>query len=105
MAIYTVLYFPVFFFVRYISFEKQFGDKEGIEEAIRNKRRMQYEEELKENPYNYDIWFDYIRLEETSGSVAATEEIYERAIAQVPPFPQKRHWRRLVFAMDTACLQ
>jgi len=48
-----------------VSFEKRFGDKEGIEEVIVGKRRFQYEEELKKNPNNYDIWFDFIRLEGT----------------------------------------
>jgi hypothetical protein len=47
----------------WISFEKRYGDKEGIEEVIVGKRRFQYEEELKKNPSNYDVWFDYIRLE------------------------------------------
>ena len=30
-------------------------------------RRFQYEDELKANPYNYDAWFDYVRLEEQAG--------------------------------------
>lgn len=35
-----------------------------------NKRKFMYEEEVKQNPTNYDAWFDYVRLsEETSREV------------------------------------
>jgi hypothetical protein len=36
----------------------------GIEDVIVAKRRKQYEGAVKENPHNYDAWFDYVRLEE-----------------------------------------
>lgn len=81
----------------YTTFEKQFGDREGVEEVIMSKRRVQYEEQLKENPRNYDIWFDFARLEETSGDPERVRDIYERAIAQVPPSQEKRHWRRYIY--------
>ncbi|KAK9146388.1 hypothetical protein Sjap_006291 [Stephania japonica] len=32
---------------KYFAFEKQYGDREGIEDAIVGKRRFQYEEELR----------------------------------------------------------
>ena len=32
-----------------------------------SRRREEYEEKVKANPYDYDSWFDYIRLEETEG--------------------------------------
>ena len=51
----------------YTTFEKQYGDREGVEDVIISKRRVQYEEQVKENPKNYDAWFDYARLEESSG--------------------------------------
>jgi crooked neck len=53
--------------------------------------------ELKANPKNYDIWFDYARLEENTGDVERVREIYERAIAQVPPTQEKRFWRRYIY--------
>eukprot|EP01104_Vermistella_antarctica_P019534 TRINITY_DN76_c0_g1_i1.p1 TRINITY_DN76_c0_g1~~TRINITY_DN76_c0_g1_i1.p1 ORF type:complete len:687 (+),score=222.36 TRINITY_DN76_c0_g1_i1:151-2211(+) len=81
----------------FISFEKQFGDREGIEDVIVSKRRFQYEEELKHNAKNYDVWFDYIRLEETNGEVGKVREIYERSIANVPPAAEKRFWRRYIY--------
>lgn len=81
----------------YTTFEKQFGDREGVEDVILSKRRVQYEEQIKENPKNYDVWFDYARLEETLGDVDKVRDVYERAIAQIPPTQEKRHWRRYIY--------
>ena len=46
---------------------------------------------------NYDILFDYIRLEESNGRPEKIREIYERAIANVPLIEEKRYWRRYIF--------
>ncbi len=81
----------------YTTFEKQFGNREGVEDVILAKRRVQYEEKIKENPKNYDIWFDFARLEETGGDVDRVRDVYERAIAQIPPSLEKRHWRRYIY--------
>ncbi|KAI9847540.1 MAG: NineTeen Complex (NTC) component [Thelocarpon superellum] len=81
----------------YTTFEKQFGEREGVEDVIFSKRRVQYEAQIKENPKNYDSWFDYARLEETTGDVDRVRDVYERAIAQIPPTQEKRHWRRYIF--------
>jgi len=84
-------------YAAFVAFEKQHGDREGIEEVIVSKRRFQYEDEVKERPYNYDAWFDYIRLEESAGDAAKVREVYERAIAHKPPSQEKRAWRRYVY--------
>lgn len=81
----------------YTTFEKQFGEREGVEEVILSKRRVQYEEQIKENPKNYDVWFDYARLEETLGDRDRVRDVYERAIANIPPTKEKRHWRRYIY--------
>lgn len=81
----------------YTTFEKQFGDRDGVEDVILSKRRVQYEEQVKENPKNYDAWIDYARLEETAGDVGRVRDVYERAIAQIPPTQEKRHWRRYIY--------
>jgi crooked neck len=81
----------------YTTFEKQFGDREGVENVILSKRRVQYEEQIKENPKNYDAWIDYARLEEVSLDIDRVRDVYERAIAQIPPTQDKRHWRRYIF--------
>lgn len=82
---------------KYVAFEKQYGDREGIEDAIVSKRRFQYEEEARKNPLNYDSWFDYIRLEESVGNKDMVREVYERAIANVPPAEEKRYWQRYIY--------
>jgi hypothetical protein len=41
--------------------------------------------DLKENPLDYDTWFDYIRLLETEEDAEQIRDAYEKAIAQVPP--------------------
>lgn len=81
----------------YTTFEKQFGDREGVEDVVLSKRRVLYEEQVKEHPKDYDTWFDYARLEETGGDQDRVREVYERAIAQVPPSHEKRHWRRYIY--------
>jgi crooked neck len=81
----------------WISFEKKNGDKAGIEDVILSKRRFQYEEELKANPHNYDVWFDYTRLEETYGEYEKAQDLYERAIVNLPPKMEKRYWARYIY--------
>lgn len=91
----------------YTQFEKQFGDRTGIESTVLGKRRIEYEEELKHTPFNYDVWIDYCRLEEdafrsenasaATGGADRVRDTYERAIAQRPPSNEKRHWRRYIF--------
>lgn len=76
------------------------------------KRRIQYEEELAHDGRNYDVWFDYARLEEGAlraareegesstaieEAIARVREVYERSVGQVPPGREKRHWRRYIF--------
>ncbi|XP_032818892.1 crooked neck-like protein 1 [Petromyzon marinus] len=84
-------------FKNYTMFEKKYGDRRGIEDVIVSKRRFQYEEEVKANPHNYDAWFDYLRLVESDCEVESVREVYERAIANVPLLPEKRHWRRYIY--------
>ena len=81
----------------YTTFEKQFGDREGVEDVVLSKRRVQYEEQVKDNPTDYDAWFDYARLEEASGNVDRTCDVYERAVSHFPPSQEKRHWRRYIY--------
>jgi len=81
----------------FTTFEKQHGDRSAIEDVIVSKRRFQYEEEIKINPKNYDVWFDYARLEETNGDVDKTREVYERAIGNIPPASEKKYWRRYIY--------
>ncbi|KAK3093532.1 hypothetical protein FSP39_016867 [Pinctada imbricata] len=81
----------------YTIHEKKFGSRAAIEDVIVSKRRFQYEEEVKTNPLNYDAWFDYLRLLESDGEVEQVRDTYERAIANIPPSKEKRHWRRYIY--------
>ncbi|ODN82890.1 pre-mRNA-splicing factor CLF1 [Cryptococcus amylolentus CBS 6039] len=93
---------------QYTKFEKQHGDRAGVELTVLGKRRIQYEEELAYDPTNYDAWFSLARLEEDAyradkedGSEDANptrvREVYERAVANVPPAIEKRYWRRYIY--------
>lgn len=87
-------------FQRAIAFEKQHGDRSGIEDVIVGQRRFQYEEEVARNSHNYDAWFDYCRLEESAGDPDKIREVYERAIGNVPlplDAPAKRFWQRYIY--------
>ena len=55
--------------------KKKYGDRAGIENVVINKRKFQYEEEIKANPMNYDAWFDYIRLMEAEDSQEMIREV------------------------------
>ncbi|CAN8098958.1 unnamed protein product [Discula destructiva] len=81
----------------YTVFEKQFGDAVGVEDVVLSKRRRHYEEQIKENTKNYDTWIDYANLEQTSGDWDRVREVFEKAVAQVPPAQEKRLWRRYIY--------
>lgn len=85
----------------FITFEKQHGDKERIEAIVMVKRRVVYEQQVSANALDYDSWLEYIKLEESeaaaSQSFGLVREVYERAIANVPPFPEKKYWRRYIY--------
>lgn len=81
----------------YTNHEKKFGEKVGIENVILKKRRLAYEEEITEDPNNYDAWFDLIRLVESEGNSDEIRDTYERAISNVPPSKEKRFWRRYIY--------
>jgi len=81
----------------YTKFEKQFGGVDDVENVILSKRRAHYEEQVKENPKNYDAWIDWGRLEESLGEPDRVRDVYERAISQIPPTQEKRHWRRYIY--------
>ncbi|KAK4688479.1 crooked neck, partial [Tremellales sp. Uapishka_1] len=94
-------------YAAYTKFEKQHGDRAGVELTVLGKRRIQYEEELAYDGTNYDAWFSLARLEEDAyradkedgEAVEPTRvrEVYERAVANVPPATEKRFWRRYIY--------
>jgi crooked neck len=84
-------------FAEYSSFEKRHGDRTGIEEVVVAKKRSEYESILGGDNYQYDTWFDYIRLEEAEGDLNQIRQIYERSVVNVPPIAEKRYWRRYIY--------
>jgi crooked neck len=94
-------------YASYTKFEKQHGDRSGVELTVLGKRRIQYEEELAYDPTNYDAWFSLARLEEDAyraekedgedADPTRVREVYERAVANVPPASEKRYWRRYIY--------
>ncbi|XP_034432957.1 crooked neck-like protein 1 [Hippoglossus hippoglossus] len=81
----------------YTIFIKKYGDRRGIEDVISSKRRFQYKEEVKANPHNHDAWLDYLRLVESDADTETVREVYERAIANIPPIQEKKYWRRYIY--------
>jgi crooked neck len=80
-----------------LSFEKQFGDKDEIDEIILNKRRIYYRELIAQNSFNYDAWFDLVNLEMTTKDHPCIRQTYEAAVKHVPPGNEKRFWRRYIY--------
>lgn len=99
-------------YAAYTKFEKQHGTRSTVEATVWSKRRIQYEDDVSNDPFNYDTWFDFARLEEDAlrtlhddgedeelvdKAVARVREVYERAVANVPLANEKRMWRRYIF--------
>lgn len=42
-------------------------------------------QDVQKNRFNYDAWFDYLKLMESDAKSEQIREIYERAIANIPP--------------------
>ncbi|KZV92492.1 protein prenylyltransferase [Exidia glandulosa HHB12029] len=97
-------------YAAYTRFEKQHGTRTSLETTVLGKRRIEYEEEVTHDSHNYDVWFDYARLEEgalrtlrdegeegEAEAITRVREVYERAVANVPPGHEKRYWRRYIF--------
>ncbi|KAA6390201.1 MAG: putative Pre-mRNA-splicing factor clf1, partial [Streblomastix strix] len=92
-------------FAKLSAFEKQYGDRETIEDVVIAKHKAQYEDQIMKDRLNYDNWFDYIAMTEDAieGLVPTEKEkekirdLYERAIACLPPAEEKQLWRRYIY--------
>lgn len=82
----------------YSTFQKKHGAQKDIENLISHKRKLRYENILAEDPYDYDTWFDYLKLAEDEFTYEETRDLYERAVANVPKNrANKDPWRRYVY--------
>ena len=96
-----------------LAFEKAHGTAGSIEESLLARRRAAYAAALEANATDYDAAFDWIRLEEAAlaaggagaaggappepAALARARDVFERAIAGVPPVAEKRYWRRYIY--------
>lgn len=84
----------------YAQFERMHGDPNRVTDVVLEKRRALYEERISASGgMDYDAWFALLRLEEEEANspVDVVRETYERAIACMPPAPEKRLWRRYIY--------
>ncbi|KAI0463954.1 hypothetical protein LJB42_002963 [Komagataella kurtzmanii] len=85
-------------FEQYTIFEKQYGNREGIEETIMQKRKMKYEQLLSENPYDYDNWWLYIELlEGYNDTTELLEQTYNKILDTVPQSHSKPDWEKYIY--------
>jgi len=87
-------------FDAYSAFERAAGDRSGVDAVVSAERRFEYEARVKADPTDYDAWFAYARLEEAAGDAGKVRDVYERAVAALPPSSgpsDKRLWRRYVY--------
>ena len=83
---------------QYISFEKKHGDRASIEHVLLQQQTASYESRVTSNPYDYDAWFEYVAMLQEHGVDAhQIRDVYERAVAQVPPTTVKDGWRRYIY--------
>jgi crooked neck len=81
----------------YVSFTKQTGSRSEVEHLLNEKKRALYERLIVEEPENLDVCFNYVRMEEDSGDVERSREVFERSLAKVPTKKQKKFWSRYVY--------
>jgi len=92
----------------YVAFEKKHGDRKGIEVVLLNKQRAEYSKRLESDPLDYDSWLEYAKLEEDhidfeddptqrEIGISKTREVFERAVANIPPSEEKQYWRRYIY--------
>ncbi|CAN8290067.1 unnamed protein product [Cochlearia groenlandica] len=80
--------------ILFVSFAEFEGDRGASLRAAQVKK----EKKKKKSPLDYDSWFDDVRREEALGNNKdRIREIYERAIANVPPAEEKRYWQRYIY--------
>ncbi|KAG5582245.1 hypothetical protein H5410_052872 [Solanum commersonii] len=77
---------------RFVAFEKQYGDREGIEDAIVGKSRFQYEDQVRKNPREKRYWQRYIYLrinyalyeELDAQDMERTRHVYRECLKLIP---------------------
>ncbi|CDK28556.1 unnamed protein product [Kuraishia capsulata CBS 1993] len=83
----------------YSKFEKQYGDREGIEFVILQKRKQKYLKSLEEDKRDYDAWWALFNLLQGDHTVTTDEvrSFYKDALASSPDSHRKDDWRRYIY--------
>ncbi|CXI48699.1 pre-mRNA-splicing factor CLF1, putative [Plasmodium berghei] len=88
----------------FLQFQKKYSEKEELDQTLLYNERIHFEEALKKTPNDYDIWFNYIKLEEQNinlinkeKSIIRIRELYERAISIIPQIFTKKYWKRYIY--------
>lgn len=68
-----------------------------MENLIAQNTKLQLEQEILKDQYNYDTWFDLLRLAEESQNIDEIRDTYERAISNKPLTMEKQYWRRYIY--------
>lgn len=71
---------------------------------VLSKRRFTYEQEIAENPLNYDAWFDYIKLEESTGNHDRIREVGCKPDGVLPVYVLLACWRVIVSRQASGAL-
>lgn len=83
------------------EFEKQYGDKENIENTIVSKRFKKYQLDLKSAPSDYDTWWIYLSLAEETpellGSTGNIRKAYDSCLEVVPTSDKKADWLKYIY--------
>uniref|UniRef100_A0A8C9H4Q9 Crooked neck-like protein 1 n=1 Tax=Piliocolobus tephrosceles TaxID=591936 RepID=A0A8C9H4Q9_9PRIM len=102
----------------FLQFQKKYSTNEELNQTLLLKERIKYEAEIKKHPQDYDIWFNYIKLEELNISASSIDNIitnkdkniirirdlYERAISVVPSINSKKCWKRYIYLWYNYCI-
>eukprot|EP00762_Andalucia_godoyi_P000609 ANDGO_05342.mRNA.1 Pre-mRNA-splicing factor clf1 len=80
------------------QFEKSFGDREGLDSVIFEKKRFEYETQVAEHPHDVEAWLNYVRLAESlARDLDLARSVFRRATSFIPESKEKQDWRRYIF--------
>lgn len=82
----------------FTEFEKAYGDKDTVESGILLKRKLKYEDEIKENPQDYDTWWVYLDILINEQDTEKIRSVFSRAISSTPTEKKVKTllWRRYI---------
>jgi len=81
----------------YIAFEKKHGSRVDIENVVITKQRAEYIKRCMKSPFDYDLWFEYAKLEEENANDESVRQVYEQAVKNIPPIAEKQSWKRYIY--------